>query len=134
MSGFATCHAFQTAISETFFPALVMEAAAFHRPHHVTFIADVKDFAVIYVTCFTLSMKNSSHMVPSWQNRASWTCYMHVQTWQRAFNSVMFDKDHLAHCNMRITCGSKVMLFDLFGFFVRVRNMKTYNKNRKLCR
>lgn len=32
---------------------------------HVTFIADVKDFTVTYVTRFTLRMKNSFHMVPS---------------------------------------------------------------------
>lgn len=73
--------------------------------HHVTFIADVRDFAVKYVTCCTLRA-DSSWCLPvlSGQNGAPWTCYMHVQTWLTAFNTVMFDKDHLAHCNTRITC------------------------------
>lgn len=47
--------------SKTFFPTDAMEAATFH----VTFIAEDKDFAVSYATLFTLRMKNSSHMVPS---------------------------------------------------------------------
>lgn len=33
-----------------FFLILVMKAAAFHCPRHATFIANVKDFAVSYVT------------------------------------------------------------------------------------